>query len=435
MFNPMESLSKYYSNSKPFDVGSYLQQLNTLPNGGGTYSVGGAAGGQSNTTSGLWQGPVQPPVVEQPPVVQTPAPIFNQQAPTQTTTTAPAPPVRSKYMNPATGKYYTPQEYANSVAMKIPAGKATGDIGQYAGDAKMDPNQSAQDLTTRMTNMNNTRNDIATGTTDPYQVGNKSGIAYSPQELKAIENAYAGIYDPALNDVFARLEEKKATDKEALTRKNMLEEKAIEHGYRMEEKEAEGGGLSGPSSYQEWTLAGGEAGTGQTYAAYLKGDPVGESYKSQIAGSGLQIVDNLLEIGEANPGIFGWTASTPMPDWLRTEAYRNYNAQLDSLRGNIIPAALTAMREASSTGGALGQVSDREGQWLGASLGALDMSQSPEQAIASLREIEAHLKTWEDAVAKYGGGNNPDTMELKTEDGKIETFALQPDGGYKKVIK
>lgn len=124
-----------------------------------------------------------------------------------------APTVRSKYINPATGQdYATPEEYANAMAQRIPVSKATGDVGQYAGDALTNPNAGTANLTSQATNLNNARNDIATGTTDPYKVGNKSGIAYSPAELKAIENAYAGVYDPAIKDVFIRLAEQKKKD-------------------------------------------------------------------------------------------------------------------------------------------------------------------------------------------------------------------------------
>jgi hypothetical protein len=70
--------------------------------------------------------------------------------------------------------------------------------------------------------MNNSRNDIATGTTDPYKVGAQSGIAYSPQELKAIESAYAGVYDPALNDVFARLKTREDENKRAQAREDKI---------------------------------------------------------------------------------------------------------------------------------------------------------------------------------------------------------------------
>ena len=169
-----------------------------LPNAGGSYQYPGIFNGQTD------------PTITPDPVVETPAPIFNQQAP------------RSKYVNPATGDYYTPQEYANSVAMKIPASKGTGDISQYAGDALTKPDESTQDLTARATNLNNIRNDIATGATDPYGIGKDSGIAYSPTELKAIESAYAGIYDPVLNDVFARLKTREDADKKDQDREDKI---------------------------------------------------------------------------------------------------------------------------------------------------------------------------------------------------------------------
>ena len=155
-------------------------QLNnqTLPNGGGTYNPAG----DSRITPA--------PVVTGAP--ETPA--------------APANDFYEKYKDPKTGEVMSPEEYAIYLGNKIP--KGNGEIPNYAGDAMTNPNESANQLAARARNLNNSRNDIATGTTDPYKVGNKSGIAYSPQELKAIESAYAGVYDPVLNDVFARLDDK-----------------------------------------------------------------------------------------------------------------------------------------------------------------------------------------------------------------------------------
>lgn len=168
----------------------YNQGANTtqLPNGGGTYSA--------PTVTPLFPNTQSTPAMAQP---------------------------RSKYINPETGKYFTtPEEYGNYVATKIPV---SSDVPKTAGDAMTKPNQSVNELTTTATNLNNARNDIATGTTDPYQVGNTSGIAYSPAELKAIEKAYAGIYDPALNDVFARLKDKEIADKEEADRQAKIEER------------------------------------------------------------------------------------------------------------------------------------------------------------------------------------------------------------------
>ena len=105
----------------------------------------------------------------------------------------------------------SPSEYADFLASKIPQGN--GQVPQYAGDALANPNQSSAQLNTDATNLNNSRNDIATGTTDPYKAGSQSGIAYSPTELNAIEKAYAGVYDPALNDVFNRLKASQDADK------------------------------------------------------------------------------------------------------------------------------------------------------------------------------------------------------------------------------
>ena len=377
-----------------------ITNTQTLPYGGGTYNPSVAGGAIA------------------------PAPIFTGAAPTASTVQpAAASDSGSKYINPQTGEKMSPQEYALYLSDKIP--KGSGDILNYAGDAMTNPNQSAKELKVKATNLNNARNDIATGTTDPYGVGNKSGIAYSPTELKAIESAYAGVYDPVLNDVFAKLKDKEDADKAALTRKNMLEEKAIEHKYRMSEKSS--GGLTGPQSYQEWTLAGGLAGTGKTYNEWLTSGDEG-SFKSEIAGTGRQAVANMLEIAEKSPGIFGRTAALWMPESARSDAFRNYSGQLDSLKGNIIPAALTAMREASKTGGALGQVSDKEGAWLSASLGALEMSQSPTQIVEQLKQIDAHLATWQNAVENYSSSTAsdlPSSMELNGE-----TLYLQSDGTY-----
>ena len=174
----------------------------TLPNGGGSY--------QSPT--------VLPPLFPNgvnfaPPV----SPVVDTTKITPAVTAQSTAPVISKYINPKTGGYYTPQEYANSVASKIPASKNMGDVSKTAGDALMNPDQTTSQLTTTARNLNNARNDIATGATDPYKVGADSGIAYSPTELAAIEKAYAGVYDPALNDVFTRLKDKK--DQEAAKQK------------------------------------------------------------------------------------------------------------------------------------------------------------------------------------------------------------------------
>ena len=132
-------------------------------------------------------------------------------------------------------------------------------------------------------------------------------------------------------------------------------------------------------------------------------------YLANLAVQGKQAIKGLLDIANNNPGIFGRTAALPLPDAARSDDFRNYKAQLDYLKGNIIPAALSAMREASKTGGALGQVSDREGAWLASSLGALSMDQSSDVVIKQLGLINESMTRWEDAVKQYGGGGTVQT--------------------------
>lgn len=128
-----------------------------------------------------------------------------------------------KYRDPKTGEVMTPEQYAIYLGNKVP--KGNGEITNYAGDALANPNQTAAELQARATKLNNSRNDIAAGATDPYSVGNKSGIAYSPAELAAIEKAYAGIYDPALSDVFARL---KSTQEKEKAKSDLVAAKDLE---------------------------------------------------------------------------------------------------------------------------------------------------------------------------------------------------------------
>ncbi len=153
-----------------------------------------------NTAGGV-EKPIDIPVVQQTPPVK--EPVF---------TGATTPPAfdNSKYINPETGKVWSDQEYADMIVNKARGNSAN--IGTYAGNAVTNPNASVSDLTNTGRNLNNAANDIATGATDPYGVASKSGIQYTPQELKAIEHAYAGVFDPALNDVFTRLDAKKKAD-------------------------------------------------------------------------------------------------------------------------------------------------------------------------------------------------------------------------------
>lgn len=75
---------------------------------------------------------------------------------------------------------------------------------------------------------------------------------------------------------------------------------------------------------------------------------------------------------------------------------------LDGIKANIGFDKLQAMRAASPTGGALGQVSDMENKLLQSTLGSLQQAQSPAQFKATLSRLESQ---YQDVV--HGKGNRP----------------------------
>lgn len=132
----------------------------------------------------------------------------------------------TKYLNPKTGKPYSPKEYADLMASRATSGM----IPNYAGDT-ITKNMGVDELAKRGRELNNARNDIATGEKDPYKIASRSGLQYSPVELSAIEKAYSGIFDPALNDVFVKLERAQKIEDSERESENKLKEMAKKFEY------------------------------------------------------------------------------------------------------------------------------------------------------------------------------------------------------------
>lgn len=81
---------------------------------------------------------------------------------------------------------------------------------------------------------------------------------------------------------------------------------------------------------------------------------------------------------------------------------RDLRAVIDTIRANIGFEELNAMRQASPTGGALGQVSERELGYLQAVLSNLEQSQSPEQLKSNLGLAKQEIsESWERVRRAY----------------------------------
>lgn len=147
-------------------------------------------------------------------------------------------------------------------------------------------------------------------------------------------------------------------------------------------------------------------------SAELQGDPAISPYQAERSTRVLQSVDELLAQvdvdGDQNVGFFAKGQSL-IPG--TSEYY--FAKQLETLKSNIAYSELTAMREASKTGGALGQVSDKETALLSSALGAVDIGLSKEQFIEQMERIRGSIERWQEAVTQYGGESDtytdPDT--------------------------
>ena len=126
----------------------------------------------------------------------------------------------------------------------------------------------------------------------------------------------------------------------------------------------------------------------------------GDARKTEQNARILQTVDDLVgRVGNDTVGIGAWLAKIPATD------AANFRADLDTLEANIAFGELQEMRNASKTGGALGQVSDRELRLLGSSMAGLRTDQSVANFKKNLQKIRDSLARWN--AAKGGGTAAP----------------------------
>lgn len=188
----------------------------------------------------------------------------------------------------ADGSIKTPDEIAADIATSMKGNQAAGDVGKLAmADLSTKP-KTLQEMQSEAMRLNNTRNDIASGETDPYKVASQSGVAFSPAELSAIEKAYGGVYDPAITTVFAKMQAKQDADAAAAksaseiaaderAQANKLAQMETQFGYDKALKQIPTPGQAGSSSF---------AGT------YVPGEnPTVDSWAKRIFDGSAKITD------------------------------------------------------------------------------------------------------------------------------------------------
>lgn len=232
--------------------------------------------------------PAPAPVATAPVAAPAATPVFQGSAPaTPAAPAAASPAVNPAYLN-ADGSFKAASQIASDVGSALKAAHGNADVGtlaaqQFGAGTAVDPTVQARQIT-------NARNDIATGNTDPYKIASQSGIAYTPQELNAIESAYAGIYDPALDTAMAKVTAKQTADAAAASQAADLE-KIKAQTAATEDEQANAPYTLGANDVRYDgngnAIAVGSGASGASGAAYVPGsNPTVDAYVSYVKGGG-----------------------------------------------------------------------------------------------------------------------------------------------------
>jgi transcriptional regulator with XRE-family HTH domain len=126
--------------------------------------------------------------------------------------------------------------------------------------------------------------------------------------------------------------------------------------------------------------------------------------QAQSANAAIAGADRIIqEVGEAKEKVSGFTAG--LGSYLSvlplTDA-KDLSKRLTTIKANLGFDRLQQMRDASPTGGALGQVAVQELIALQSTIASLDQDQSPAQLKQALDKIETSYARWRDTVRQAG---------------------------------
>ena len=135
-------------------------------------------------------------------------------------------------------------------------------------------------------------------------------------------------------------------------------------------------------------------------------------YSNEKADRAITLVDEALgKVSRWTTGFGAMLSAIPETD------ARDFSALIESIKANIGFNELSAMRAASPTGGALGQVAVQELNFLQSVLGSLDTKQSPATVKANLEKIKTHFNNWKQTLGGASGGQGV----IETTIGPINT--------------
>lgn len=150
-----------------------------------------------------------------------------------------------------------------------------------------------------------------------------------------------------------------------------------------------------------------------------------EEAKQTKLSSSISTADNIISVAkEALPLVSGWTTGTTGQVTGMKAGSNAYvlQSKIDTIKAQLGFAQLQQMRDASPTGGALGQVAVQELNYLQAALTNLDRAVGEKELKANLEKVVKHYTNWREAVtakqaaktpAGSGVGNNNDPLGIR----------------------
>lgn len=286
---------------------------------------------------------------------------------------------------------------------------------QYLDSLRQQPNQFAQNIQPQQSPPNYFRNNetgnvVEFGPSQPMQ--QPAQIDYSQPQVEVIggvkgyraKNDPSGIYDQSGNKLseigFNRNEKNRRLLEDLNIQNKMLDTEKK----RFDLAAAQDGNVGNvPAGYRRTQTGNLEAipGGPADIKAGIEGDKRKRNLESSLSKADLILGSIDTALVQSNPlttGLVGDARATGIGRLTGSGAY-DLRRTIDTIKSNIGFQELQAMREASPTGGALGQVAVKELDFLQSTLGNIDAGQSEEQLDNNLKKIKTHYNNWKNAVS------------------------------------
>lgn len=154
------------------------------------------------------------------------------------------------------------------------------------------------------------------------------------------------------------------------------------------------------------------------------GKQAAEGQRQKYADVVTTDIDRMMGIIDKNPGTTTGALGNVLQNVPGTNAH-NASALAETIRANVGFDRLQEMRNASPTGGALGQVSDAENKLLASTIGNLSQSQSKEQLMDNLRRVK---NVYMDII--HGKGQGPEREKLSFNNKEAAPQSGAPQAGH-----